>query len=94
MISLYTSVRSRRSPDSTYLRTNASSRAKTSGHPEPDARTGSSLFGNWSVGVLADESGNQKEVFSYFLPTWGLHYVLKTNAPETSGDWAMCAGPV
>ena len=57
--------------------------------------------GQWSEGwfagmkgVLADESGNQKEVFSYFLPTWGLHYVLKTNAPETSGDWAMCAGPV
>lgn len=45
-------------------------------------------------GVLADEAGNAKEVFSYFLPTWGLHYVLKTNAPETSGDWAMCAGPV
>ena len=57
--------------------------------------------GQWSEGwfagmkgVLADEAGNTKEVFSYFLPTWGLHYVLKTNAPETSGDWAMCAGPV
>lgn len=57
--------------------------------------------GQWSEGwfagmkgVLADESGNKKEVFSYFLPTWGLHYVLKTNAPETAGDWAMCAGPV
>ena len=57
--------------------------------------------GQWSEGwfagmkgVLADEAGNTKEVFSYFLPTWGLHYVLKTNAPETAGDWAMCAGPV
>ncbi len=57
--------------------------------------------GQWSEGWFAgmkgtfkDETGNSKEVFSYFLPTWGLHYVLKTNAPETSGDWAMCAGPV
>jgi ABC-type glycerol-3-phosphate transport system substrate-binding protein len=45
-------------------------------------------------GSLADENGAPVEVFSFFLPTWGLHYVLKTNAPETSGDWAMCAGPV
>lgn len=44
-------------------------------------------------GVLKDESGADVEVFSYMLPTWGLHYVLKTNAPETSGDWAMIAGP-
>lgn len=44
-------------------------------------------------GILADENGNPIEVFSYFLPTWGLHYVLKTNAPDTSGDWAMIAGP-
>ncbi len=44
-------------------------------------------------GVLKDESGADVEVFSYMLPTWGLHYVLKTNAPETSGDWGMIAGP-
>ena len=57
--------------------------------------------GQWSEGWFAgmkgafkDETGSDKEVFSYLLPTWGLHYVLKTNAPETSGDWAMCAGPV
>ncbi|MEJ5189467.1 MAG: extracellular solute-binding protein, partial [Breznakiellaceae bacterium] len=25
--------------------------------------------------------------------TWGLHYVLKTNAPDTKGDWAMIQGP-
>jgi ABC-type glycerol-3-phosphate transport system substrate-binding protein len=56
--------------------------------------------GQWSEGWFAgmrgelrDESG-PIEVFSYFLPTWGLHYVLKTNAPATSGDWAMCPGPV
>lgn len=57
--------------------------------------------GQWSEGWFAgmkgtfkDETGKNKEIFSYFLPTWGLHYVLKTNAPESAGDWAMCAGPL
>jgi ABC-type glycerol-3-phosphate transport system substrate-binding protein len=56
--------------------------------------------GQWSEGWFAgmkgdlkDESGKTIEAFSYFLPTWGLHYVLKTNAPDTSGDWAMIPGP-
>lgn len=56
--------------------------------------------GQWSEGWFAgmkgqlkDEKGNAVEVFSYLLPTWGLHYVLKPNAPDTAGDWAMCAGP-
>jgi ABC-type glycerol-3-phosphate transport system substrate-binding protein len=56
--------------------------------------------GQWSEGWFAgmrgelkDEAGKSVEVFSYFLPTWGLHYVLKTNAPGTSGDWAMVQGP-
>lgn len=44
-------------------------------------------------GELKDESGNAVEVFSYFLPTWGLHYTLKPNAGDTAGDWGMCAGP-
>lgn len=44
-------------------------------------------------GELKNEKGMEVEVFSYFLPTWGLHYVLKANAPETSGDWAMIQGP-
>ena len=44
-------------------------------------------------GTLKDEKGRPVEVFCYLLPTWGLHYVLKTNAPDTAGDWAMCAGP-
>jgi len=57
--------------------------------------------GQWSEGWFAgmrgelkDNSGKPLEVFGYFLPTWGLHYVLKTNAPGTSGDWAMIQGPV
>lgn len=56
--------------------------------------------GQWSdgwfagmKGELRNEYGNRVEVFSYFLPTWGLHYVLKPNAPQTSGDWAMIPGP-
>jgi len=56
--------------------------------------------GQWSEGWFAgmkgelkDEAGKPVEVFSYFLPTWGLHYVLKTNSPQTSGDWAMVQGP-
>ena len=56
--------------------------------------------GQWSEGWFAgmkgdlkNEKGQPIEVFSYFLPTWGLHYVLKTNAPDTAGDWAMIQGP-
>ena len=50
----------------------------------------------WFAGMedwLRDEDGNRLEVFSYFLPYWGLKWVLELNAPETDGDWAMCAGP-
>jgi ABC-type glycerol-3-phosphate transport system substrate-binding protein len=56
--------------------------------------------GQWSEGWFTGMQGNLRnngkrlEVFSYFLPTWGLHYVLKTNASNTSGDWAMIQGPV
>lgn len=48
---------------------------------------------NGMKGTLKNEKGADVEVFSYLLPTWGLHYVLKTNAPDTSGDWAMIPGP-
>ena len=51
----------------------------------------------WFAGMKGehrDEYGRALEVFSYFLPTWGLHYVLKTDAPRTSGDWAMIQGPL
>jgi ABC-type glycerol-3-phosphate transport system substrate-binding protein len=55
----------------------------------------------WSEGWFAGMKGELRdgnrgdllEVFSYFMPTWGLHYVLKTNTPSTSGDWAMIQGP-
>ncbi len=51
----------------------------------------------WTETWFASMSGD--DVFGYFLPTWGLHYVLKTNAENaetgvsTSGDWAMIQGP-
>lgn len=51
----------------------------------------------WTENWFASMSGN--DVFGYFLPTWGLHYVLKTNAvnaetgASTEGDWAMIQGP-
>jgi multiple sugar transport system substrate-binding protein len=51
----------------------------------------------WFAGIrghLSDERGNLLEVFGYFFPTWGLHYVLKTNCGNTAGDWAMIQGPV
>ncbi len=36
---------------------------------------------------------NNGEVFGFLLPTWGLHYVLKRNAPDTSGDWGLTSPP-
>jgi ABC-type glycerol-3-phosphate transport system substrate-binding protein len=53
---------------------------------------------DWFAGMKGELNrewlGGRAEVFAYFLPTWGLHYVLKTNAGNTSGDWAMVQGPV
>ncbi len=51
-------------------------------------------------GTLVDAEGNPKQIFSYFLPTWGLPYVLAPNATtedgsaDTSGDWGVIAGPL
>lgn len=51
-------------------------------------------------GSLVDANGTAKEVFSYFLPTWGLPYVLAPNSKsadgthDTSGDWAVIPGPL
>jgi len=65
-----------------------------------DGRVGQWTQG-WFDGMkdeLRDNQGRRLEVFSYFLPTWGLHYVLKTNTykdngDSTAGDWAMIPGP-
>ncbi len=63
--------------------------------------------GQWSEGwfaamndTLKDANGKSMKVFGYFLPTWGLPYVLQNNAKskdgssDTSGDWAMASGPL
>jgi len=52
---------------------------------------------DWYAGMngsLTDSSGAGVEVFCYFLPTWGLHFLLKKHAPDTSGDWAVTQGPL
>lgn len=57
----------------------------------------------WFAGMndsLVDAEGNAKQIFSYFLPTWGLPYVLAPNAAsadgssDTSGDWGVITGPL
>ncbi|MCX7771834.1 MAG: extracellular solute-binding protein [Clostridia bacterium] len=46
-----------------------------------------------------DANDNSTEVFSYFLPGWGLQYIIKSNSKspdgssDTTGDWAMIQGP-
>jgi len=42
----------------------------------------------WFNGMKKDSN-----VFLYILPTWGLHYVLKTNAPDGAGQWGLATGP-
>jgi len=57
----------------------------------------------WFAGMndtLKDANGNPKKIFSYFLPTWGLPYVLAPNSKSadgsssTGGDWAVITGPL
>ena len=57
----------------------------------------------WFAGMndtLKDANGTPKKVFSYFLPTWGLPYVLSPNSTPkdggegTVGDWGMVNGPM
>jgi ABC-type glycerol-3-phosphate transport system substrate-binding protein len=48
-------------------------------------------IGQWSPAWFAGM--NQNEIFGYVLPTWGLHYVIKKNAKDTAGDWAIAKGP-
>lgn len=57
----------------------------------------------WFAGMndsLKDANGNPKKIFSYFLPTWGLPYVLAQHnksadgTSDTAGDWAMIPGPL
>ena len=49
--------------------------------------------GGWDEVDSEAAKSDQTSVFSYALPTWGLHSVLKPNVEETNGDWAVTAGP-
>ncbi|MCL2698369.1 MAG: ABC transporter substrate-binding protein [Oscillospiraceae bacterium] len=42
---------------------------------------------------LTDPAGNEMKIFTYFLPTWGLPYVIMPNATSTGGDWGLVHGP-
>lgn len=55
----------------------------------------------WFAGMndtLVSADGTSQKIFSYFLPTWGLPYVLIPNSTsdttDTGGDWAMIEGPL
>lgn len=57
----------------------------------------------WFAGMndsLKTADGTAVKVFSYFLPTWGLPYVLAQHnkaadgSTDTAGDWAMIPGPL
>ena len=39
-------------------------------------------FGGMYGPVTVGETEDETQVFAYCLPTWGLHYVLKTAVPE------------
>ncbi|MBC8061831.1 MAG: extracellular solute-binding protein [Clostridiaceae bacterium] len=45
----------------------------------------------WSAPWAAAQAGNN--VFGFVLPTWGLNYVIQTNAPKTKGDWGLAKAP-
>lgn len=47
----------------------------------------------WSEEWMFDQSAEAK-VFGFFLPTWGINFVLPISADEEIyGDWAVCQGP-
>ncbi|WP_029332464.1 ABC transporter substrate-binding protein [Exiguobacterium oxidotolerans] len=54
-----------------------------------------SWFAGMDKPVKVKENGKETEteIFSYVLPTWGLHSVLKENAKKSAGDWAVTSGP-
>lgn len=60
-------------------------------------------YSEWFSGMnddLINSSGNPQHIFCYFLPTWGLPFVLAPNSYSysggegTYGDWAMVPGPL
>ena len=52
-------------------------------------------FNTWSAPWAASMAGavNGTNVFCYALPTWGLPFVIASNAKKTSGDWGLAKAP-
>jgi multiple sugar transport system substrate-binding protein len=50
-------------------------------------------IGMWSPPWFEMMDSNNPEFMGFFLPPWGLHYVIKPNAKNTVGDWGLCKGP-
>jgi ABC-type glycerol-3-phosphate transport system substrate-binding protein len=52
-------------------------------------------FNSWSAPWSASMAGavNGTNVLCYALPTWGLPFVIATNAKNTSGDWGLAKAP-
>lgn len=52
-------------------------------------------FNSWSAPWAASMAGavDGTNVFCYALPTWGLPFVIASNAKETSGDWGLAKAP-
>jgi len=44
--------------------------------------------------TMVDAHGNNRQIFGYFLPTWGLSHPLMDSAGDTAGDWALIPGPL
>lgn len=69
------------------------------GYEAQAAQWGEGWFAGMN-GSLVDANGTPKQVFSYFLPTWGLPYVLAPNSKsadgtkDTGGDWGVISGPL
>ncbi|MDN4525070.1 ABC transporter substrate-binding protein [Fictibacillus fluitans] len=68
---------------------------KKDGYTANAAEWSPSWFESMDKPVKVKENGKVTEtkVFSYVLPTWGLHSVLKTNVKKSVGDWAVTSGP-
>ncbi|MEJ2664912.1 MAG: extracellular solute-binding protein, partial [Spirochaetia bacterium] len=47
----------------------------------------------WSPPWFKMMYSDDPEFLGFFLPPWGLHYVIKPNAHDTDGDWGLCRGP-
>ena len=61
----------------------------------------STWSGEWFSGMsdtMVDAHGDEKQIFAYFLPTWGLNHILMGSAAsdetDTSGDWGVIPGPL